>query len=116
MSGDKDVCRDRGKSAAPRLDRAFEGRLKPVGAADFHGVKLQTEFSCRQSAFLPCSLRIRKLRIPQQRNAREIGNGFLEQLQSLTRQYLGNRGESGEVSTGPRQGVNQSKRDGILQV
>ena len=67
-----------GESGATRLSRLFECALVFVGAADFHGMKLQTQFSCRQLAFFPLLRRAWILWIPKHRNAGELGNGFLE--------------------------------------
>ena len=71
-------ARRHGESGATRLSRLFEGALVFVGAAYFHGMKLQTQFSCRQLAFFPFLRRAWILWIPQHRNAGELGNGFLE--------------------------------------
>ena len=84
-----------------------------VGAAHRHRMKLQTQFSCRDLAFFPLLLRARILWMPQHRNAGELGNGFLEQLQSFAGQHRPNGGEPRDVAPRLRQAVNQPKRNRI---
>ena len=43
-----------GESGGTRLNRRFERALVFVGAADLHGMKLQTQFSRRLLVFFPC--------------------------------------------------------------
>src|SRR6476660_5853562 len=51
--------------------------------------------------------------IPQRRNSGELGNGFLEQLQSFASQHRRHGGEPSEVSPWPREAVNQPSRNRI---
>jgi hypothetical protein len=58
-----------GDSSATALSRLFERILVFVGPAYLDGMKLQTQFSCRQLAFFPLLRRAWILWIPQHRNA-----------------------------------------------
>ena len=57
--------------------------------------------------------RARILEVPQHRDARELGNGVLEQLQSFASQFHRDGGDPGDVSARPRQAVDQPIRDRI---
>ena len=71
-------------------------------------MKLQTQFSCRQLAFFPLLRRAWILWIPKHRNAGELGNGFLEQFQSLASQHSSDVGEPCDVPAGPRQAIDKT--------
>ena len=72
-----------GDSGATRFDRLFEGALILVGVADLHGVKLQPKLPGGELAFCPLRVVAPGLWVPQDRDAREFGYGFLEYLQSF---------------------------------
>ena len=57
--------------------------------------------------------RARILEVPQHRDAGELGNGLLEQLQSFASQIHRDGGDPGDVSARPRQAVDQAIRDRI---
>src|SRR5262249_10832700 len=92
---------------------SLERALVFVGAANLHRMNLQTQFSCLLLAFVPLGYRAWRLRIIHHRNAGELGNGFLEKLQSFAGQRCRNVGESRDVSPRPREAVNQPSRDRI---
>ena len=92
--------RQHGESAATRPVGLFERVLVFVGAAYFHGMKLQVEFSGRAlalSSFL-CGAWI--LRIPQDRNARKFRHSFLEQLETFASQHRLDAAEPRDVASG----------------
>ena len=53
---------------------------------------------------------------PQHRHTGELGNGFLENLQSFACQHRRNVCEPGDVTSGSRETVNQPDRNRITQV
>jgi len=76
-------------------------------------MKLQTQFSCWQLAFFPCLRRDWVVWIPQRRDAGELGNSFLEQLQSFANQHRLYCSEPRDVSPWARETFNQPKRNRI---
>src|SRR4051812_28153793 len=76
-------------------------------------MNLKTELSRGQLAFLPCFFRAAIFRLPHDCDARELRNGFLEQLQSFAGQLRCDSSKSRQVSTGPRQAVDQPRCNGL---
>ncbi len=79
-------------------------------------MKLQAKFARRRLAFFPFLRGARIVWIPQRRDVREIGHGFLEQLEPFAGQQCLYTGETGEVPARASQAVNQASRDRIGHV
>jgi Ku70/Ku80 beta-barrel domain len=62
------------------IDPVYFESVYYVGAAYLHGMKMQSQFPCRQLAFYPLQVSFPGYWIPQHGHPGEFRNGFLEQL------------------------------------
>jgi hypothetical protein len=92
-----------GQRGATGLRPLFERALELVGAAYLHGMKLQTQFSCRQLACLPLWRRASSPWVPRHCNTGEFGNGFFQQLQPFDGQLVEDTADPREVPARPRE-------------
>ena len=90
------------RAALRALIVSLNARLEMVRAADFHGIKLQTQFLCRQLAFFP-GLRIAGiLELPQDATRASFDTVSLSSSRRF-RLLRGKSGQSRDVAAGPRQ-------------